>query len=109
MKLAPGWLMMEEGKGKLINVKIMDGEYTVTGNVDEEYTKEIARYVDQKMREMAEKLSYSSSAKLAILTALNIADELFDERKTKSQLIEELSRRARAMAQTLEQRLSPAP
>jgi cell division protein ZapA (FtsZ GTPase activity inhibitor) len=46
---------------------------------------------------------------LAILTALNIADELFDERKTKSQLIEELSRRARAMAQALEKRLSPAP
>lgn len=100
---------MEEGKGKPINVTIMDSEYTVTGNVDEEYTKEIARYVDQKMREIADKLSYPSSSKVAILAALNIADELFDERKTRSQLMEELSRRAKAMAQSLEQRLSAAP
>jgi cell division protein ZapA len=101
--------MMGEGKGKPISVRIMDSDYTVTGNVDEEYTKEIARYVDQKMREIAEKLSYPSSAKVAILAALNIADELFDERKTRSQLMEELTRRARAMAQSLEQRLSTAP
>ncbi len=100
---------MEEERGKPINVRIMDSEYTVTGNVDEEYTKEIAKYVDQKMREIADKLSYPSSAKVAILAALNIADELFDERKTRSELMEELSRRANAMAHTLEQRLSTAP
>jgi cell division protein ZapA len=100
---------MEEDRGKPISVRIMDSEYTVTGNVDEEYTKEIAKYVDQKMREIADKLSYPSSAKVAILAALNIADELFDERKTRSELMEELSRRAKAMAQTLEQRLSTAP
>jgi len=101
--------MMEEGKAKAFSVRIMDSEYTVSGNVDEEYTREIAKYVDQKMREVADKYPYPSSAKVAILAALNIADELFDERKTKSQLMEELSRRAKAMAQALEQRLSTAP
>jgi cell division protein ZapA len=100
---------MEEEKGKSISVKIMDSEYTISGNADEEYTKEIAKYVDQKMRQIANKFPYPSSAKVAILAALNIADELFDERKTKSQLVEELTKRAKAMAQTLEQRLSTAP
>jgi len=100
---------MQEEKGRSVSVKIMDSEYTISGSGNEEYTKEIAKYVDEKMRQIASKFPYPSSAKVAILAALNIADELFDEKKARSQLKEELSRRARAMAQALEQRLSAAP
>ncbi len=100
---------MQDEKEKPVSVRIMDSEYSVSGSVDEEYTKEIARYVDEKMRQIASKHPYPSSAKVAILAALNIADELFDEKKARSQLKEELSRRARVMAQALEQRLSTAP
>lgn len=44
--------------------------------------QELARFVDQRMREVADQASSVDSVKIAVLTALNIADELFRERET---------------------------
>ncbi len=42
---------------------------------------ELARWVDRRMREIADATSSVDTVKIAILTALNIADELFRERE----------------------------
>lgn len=47
-----------------------------------ERLQELARYVDGRMRELAEVSPRADTARLAVLTALNIADELFRERET---------------------------
>ena len=44
--------------------------------------QEIARFVDSRMREVADRSSSVDTVKIAVLTALNIADELFLERET---------------------------
>ena len=44
--------------------------------------EELARFVDNRMRDVAEKSSSVDTVKIAVLTALNIADELFQERET---------------------------
>ena len=44
--------------------------------------KELAQFVDVRMREVAERTSSVDTVKIAVLTALNIADELFQERET---------------------------
>jgi cell division protein ZapA len=44
-------------------------------------TEEVAAYVDAKMRELAEVRSKTSSADLAVLAALNIAQELMELQK----------------------------
>jgi cell division protein ZapA len=46
------------------------------------HLEELARYVDSRMRELAEVSPHVDTAKLAVLTALNIADELFREQAT---------------------------
>ena len=43
---------------------------------------ELARFVDNRMREVADQSSSVDTVKIAILTALNIADELYEERET---------------------------
>ena len=43
--------------------------------------EEVAAYVDAKMRELAAALSKTSSADLAVLAALNIAQELIELQK----------------------------
>mgnify|MGYP006289044613 CR=1 FL=1 len=43
---------------------------------------ELARFVDLRMREVAERSSSVDTIKIAVLTALNIADELFQEKET---------------------------
>jgi cell division protein ZapA len=49
---------------------------------DETRIHEIARFVDSRMREVADRSSSVDTVKIAVLTALNIADELFQERET---------------------------
>lgn len=67
--------------GRIVQVEIFGQQYPIRTTLqDEEYVKRIARYVDGKMREIHQSMRPDSSTKVAILTALNIADELFSER-----------------------------
>ena len=73
-------MKMDDSKTK-VRVNIYGEEYSIVAETDVEYVREIADYLDRQMREIAEKLSNKSPARVAVLTALNIADELFAERK----------------------------
>lgn len=77
---------MEEREGKLntISVNIFGVEYKIVGDMDPEHYEKLARYVDEKMWEISEGSNIVSSTKVAVLTALNIANELFLERDAKS-------------------------
>jgi cell division protein ZapA (FtsZ GTPase activity inhibitor) len=61
-------------------VTIYGQEYTVRGGEDPEYVREVARYVDQRMKEVSKESQQVSSTKVAILAAMNITEELFRER-----------------------------
>lgn len=65
-------------------VQIFGHEYKIKGHADKEYIERMANYVDGKMKELAANSSLPSQDRLAILAALNIVDELFQER-TKSE------------------------
>jgi len=68
----------------VVHVDIFGSQYTIKrGSEDSEYILRVATYVDQKMREINEKLPVASVAKVAVLTSLNLADELFKEREGK--------------------------
>jgi len=71
-------------------VEIFGSEYLVKADaqVEVDHVNELAKYVDRKMREVATTTSVISTAKVAILAALNIADELFSLRKTQQALVE---------------------
>ena len=58
-------------------VEIFGSVYNVRGEKDPEYLQELADLVDGRMRDIAQQVSTVDSAKIAILAALNIADELF--------------------------------
>jgi len=71
-------------KKRVIQAKIFGGEYSIKTDVSPEYVLELARYVDGKMQEVAQKVALVSSLKIAVLAALNIADELFQLRNEKN-------------------------
>ena len=61
-----------------VKVSIYGQGYTIKAPADARYIKNIAEYVDQKMREIQEELNTPQvPAKVAILAAMNISDELF--------------------------------
>jgi cell division protein ZapA len=82
---------MEESKNTT-KVEIFGQTYTVKGDADSSYISELACYVDDQMREVAKKHPHSSSNKVSILAALNIANEVFklkEKEKNTNLLIEE--------------------
>jgi len=63
------------------DVEIFGSVYHVRGEKDPEYLQELAELVDRRMREISKQVSTVDSAKIAILAALNIADELLQSRR----------------------------
>ena len=86
-------------------VEIYGQKYTVRSDDDAEHVERVAAYVDERMREVARASSQVTSLRVAILAALNIADELFRERQGVSEALET---RARSLADALEQTISEA-
>ena len=62
-------------------VEIFGQTYNVRGEGDPNYLVELARHVDARMREVAAEVSTVDPVKIAILAALNIADEFSRYRK----------------------------
>lgn len=59
-----------------VDVEIFGSVYHVRGEHDPEYLQELADRVDATMREIARHVSTVETGKIAILAALNLADEL---------------------------------
>ena len=57
-----------------VRVEIYDQTYNLRGS-DSEYIFKLAEYVDSKMRTVAQQTQTIDSLRLAVLAALNIADE----------------------------------
>ena len=64
-----------EADKKLVKVRIFAQEYPIRASSNEDYIKEVAAYVDQKMNEVQRSVPSSMNAsKIAILAAMNILD-----------------------------------
>ena len=65
----------------MAKIQIYGKTYSLKSSSDQVSTEEVAAYVDAKMRELAVVRSKTSSADLAVLAALNIAQELMELQK----------------------------
>jgi len=88
-----------------IKVEIYDQAYTVRSDGDPDYLKQLAEYVDQRMREISSGTLTVDSRKVAILAALYIADELHQLRKAHEQADEQLATRSVECAEMLDRLL----
>ncbi|MDX1501499.1 MAG: cell division protein ZapA [Thermoanaerobaculia bacterium] len=86
-------------------VEIFGSVYSVRGDKDPEHLQELARLVDQRMKEIAKQVSTVDSAKIAILAALNIADDLFHCRKRQEGDREKIEERVTELTGELDQAL----
>jgi cell division protein ZapA len=62
---------------QVVSVEIRGKRYPIRSSLDPQYVNGLAAYVDEKMRAAADSTPTSDSIRLAVLAALNIADELF--------------------------------
>ncbi|TGK00082.1 cell division protein ZapA [Leptospira langatensis] len=59
-----------------VKARIQGDDYTIVGDTDPEYIHRLAELVDRKIRELQLGMPSASKLKLAVLAALNFADEL---------------------------------
>jgi len=63
--------------GIVVSVEISGQRYPIRTELDPAYVVRLAAYVNEKMRVASESSPSGDSVRLAVITALNIADELF--------------------------------
>ncbi len=88
-----------------VKIEIYDQSYNVNADQNEEYLRELAAYVDGKMRSVAEATKMVDSLKVAVLAALNIADEMFTLRQRQQDLEGPLRKRVEKCVALVEKAL----
>ena len=78
----------------VISVEIHGHRYPIRSTLDEAYVARLASYVDEKMRAAADSAPTGDLLRVAVLTALNVADELFRCRDSSLARNGELAERA---------------
>jgi len=68
----------------IVSVEIAGQRYPIRSSLDVAYVTELAAYVDEKMKSAANAAPTSDLLGLALLVALNIADECFRARQQSS-------------------------
>ena len=86
-----------------VKVTIFGREYTLRGEADPDYVEKIASFVDERMNEVAAGSTMTSTAKVAILAAVNIADELFREQQKRLESVASLEDRSVQLLRLLDQ------
>jgi cell division protein ZapA len=64
-------------KGQVVHIDLLGQRYAVRSELEAAYITELAAYLDSKMRLAARELSTADPLRVAVLAALNVADELF--------------------------------
>lgn len=94
----------EMGSGN-VKIDIYDQSYNLNAEQNEEYVRELAAYVDSKMRTVAQATRTVDSLKVAVLAALNIADEFFALRDRQQQIDGPLRKRVEKCVALVEKAL----
>jgi len=97
-------LRMNDRK-QMVLVNILGEEYPIRADADKAYILQVAKYVDTKLKEVLERVSTRTPVKVAVLAALNIADELFKERAEKEKRLSDIEERAQSLIELLENEL----
>ncbi len=94
------------GKERTVDIKVFGQTYTVKTDAEEGHIQEVARYVNEKMEEVLKKTRSVSTLNVAILTALNLADDLLREKEKRNALLQEVETKSKELVEKIEIKLS---
>jgi cell division protein ZapA len=96
---------MVADSGRVIPVEIHGQRYPIRSSLEPEYVARLARFVDERIRAAADTTPTGDSLRLAVIAALNIADELFRRREADRARHGELTERAGEIERLLDRLL----
>jgi cell division protein ZapA len=91
--------------GGVVTVEIAGQQYPIRSGLDAAYVAELAAYVDQKMRAASDAAPATDRLGLAVLVALNLADECFRARQQDPWANGQISERAQRLERLVDEAL----
>ncbi|HVU50354.1 MAG TPA: cell division protein ZapA [Polyangia bacterium] len=85
-----------------VAVQIAGVRYSLKTDDDERWVRSIAAYVDGKMREVQKSTRTVDTQSAAVLTALQVAEELFAERRDTRELRKSIREKSQSLLDYLE-------
>lgn len=85
---------MADDTSRVVTVEIMGRRYPIRSALDLDYISDLASYVDEKIQAVAARSTGGDTVRVAVLAALNIADEYFRIRDADENLSHDAMRRA---------------
>lgn len=93
---------VKDPSNNAVRVEIFDQAYNLRGS-DPDYILKLAEYVDGKMRAVSEQTHTVDTARLAVLAALNIADEYHLLKRNQDSGSSDYLRRAQSLSSALDE------
>lgn len=84
---------MRRSEKQRTTVTIYGQQYTIIGREPPSYIKEVAEYVDEKMKELKRRNPQLDTTRLAVLTSVNVVNDYMKLVKEHEALLAELERR----------------
>ncbi len=94
------------GEERLIEITVFGQTFSVKTDAEEAHVQAVAQYVNEKMEEILRKTRSVSTLNVAILTALNIADDLLKEKEQRKALLREVEIRSKDLVERIDIRIS---
>ncbi|MCH7747421.1 MAG: cell division protein ZapA [Acidobacteria bacterium] len=96
---------MADDLSRIVTVEIMGQRYPIRSALDIEYITHLANYVDEKIQSATELSTGGDTVRIAVLAALNIADEYFRARDARAHLGDDLQKWATEIEQMVDRAL----
>ncbi len=93
---------MTDDSRESVTVRIAGEEHTIRSSAKPEYTTRCAEYVDRRIHDIKKQIGLVEGHKVAILAALSITDELFQQQDTQESSGARITERLNALAARLE-------
>jgi cell division protein ZapA len=97
---------MDEKTGNVIRIRILNQTISIRGDKDEKYILQLAEYVDRKMREISQGTTTVDTLRVAVLAALNIADDYYQMKQKLADTDKLVGQKALQCVSVLDQLLS---
>ena len=91
---------------KTVKIRILEQDYIIKSDGEDEQIKQIAEYVNEKLEDIKKSTKDLSEKKIAILAALNIAGEYFEALSQKRAILDLIEKRAKGIIRQIDDVIS---
>ncbi len=81
---------------------VLDQKLVVRSDADETHVKEVAGFVNGKIQEVLDRTKSASTLHAALLTCLNVADDLFRSREASRKITDLVAQEVRGLMEQIE-------